>query len=357
VETVEASRHRLRLRGGRLLSYDRLLVATGGRPMKPPIPGLENLGVFHLWTLQDALDLRPLLRPGRRLLVLGSGFVALQAAWAAVACRLEVTVFELLPRIMPKALDSAAAGILVQQVRAHGVDLRTAVQTEAVERDSRGSLYVTTRGGRPEPFDLLIVATGVRANTEPVLDSLPGAAAGIPVDARMRTSLPDVFAAGDVALGPTAYGEAHQSHALWPTAVEHGKVAGRELAGRPTAYRGSLNFNVTQMFGVTVASMGWSVEEAPTGQGLEIWERAEATGPRFLRILTRNKIPVGAAAIGESADAALLGQLRPFMRLGRALQDPQRFISEGGMPAAWRRGTGFLPAVTQGYAQTPAAVS
>jgi NADPH-dependent 2,4-dienoyl-CoA reductase/sulfur reductase-like enzyme len=356
VEMVEASQNRLRLGRGRFLAYDRLLVATGGRPIKPPIPGLEDPAVFHLWTLQDALDLQPLLRPGRRLLVLGSGFVALQAAWAAVARRLNVTVFELLPRIMPKTLDGAAAGVLADQVRAHGVDLRTGLQTEAVERDSGGRLRVTTRGGTVESFDLLIVATGVRANTELVLDSLPGAAAGIPVDARMQTPLANVFAAGDVALGPTAYGEPHESHALWPTAVEHGKVAGQEMAGHRTAYRGSLNFNVTQMFGVTVASMGCCSDEAPTGKGLEVWERVVATGPRYVRILTRNGIPIGASAIGDSAEAALLGQLRPFIRLGRPLSDPQRFILGGATPPTWRRGEGFRPAVTSRYPQASARV-
>ena len=337
VEQVDPARQQVVLAGGESLPYDRLLVATGSRPIKPPIPGLEGPGVHHLWTLEDATNLEPLFRPGRRVLVLGSGFVALQAAWAAVERGLEVSVFELLPRIMPKVLDDRAAELLAGRIRAHGADLRTGVQTEAVERAADGTLEVFVQGGRAaERFDLMIVGTGVRANTELLADSLPDARRGIPVDARMRTSIEGVYAAGDVALGPTAYGEAHESHALWPTAVEHGKVAGTEMAGGLSDYRGSLNMNVTQMFGLTVASMGRFAADAGgrPGEKLEVWERFEAEGPRYVRLLTSRGIPVGATVLGESADAALLGQLRPFVRLRRPLPQPQRFVEGGGVRAA-----------------------
>jgi len=335
VERVDPAGGTVCLRDGRRLPYDRLFVATGSRPIKPSIPGLDGPGVCHLWTLRDAVELDPLLEPGRRLLVLGSGFVALQAAWAAVQRGLKVAVLELLPRIMPKALDERGAEILAEQIRAQGVDLRTAAQTEAVERAGDGSFRVTIRGSGPaESFDLVIVGTGVRANAELLLDALPEARRGILVDARMRTGLPGVYAGGDVALGPTAYGEPHESHALWPTAVEHGKVAGREMAGHPTAYPGSLNMNVTQMFGVTVASMG---RPAGAESGIRIWERHEPEGPRCVRVLTRDGIPIGATVIGESADAALLGQLRPFVRLRRPLPEPERLVAGGGVSEAqWR---------------------
>ena len=383
VEQVEPARGTALLDDGRRLPYDRLLVATGSRPVKPPIPGLESPGVFHLWTLKDALSLDPLLQPHRRLLVLGSGFVALQAAWAAAARGLKVTVFELLPRIMPKALDRKSASILAEQIRAHGVDLRTGVQTEAVERESSGSHGVSIRGsGRAEVFDVLVIATGVQANTELLLDSLPKARPGIPVDARMQTGLVGVYAAGDVALGPTAYGELHESHALWPTAVEHGKVAGREMAGHSTDYRGSLNMNVTQMFGVTVASMGRYDEDVTLrddedagpvttrlGGKLRVWERIEPESPRCVRIVTRDGIPIGATVIGDSTDAALLGQLRPFVRLRRPLPQPERFLAGGGLPASlwrqvpWRQGpfrqvrlrTAQRPAARFPAAQRPAS--
>jgi nitrite reductase (NADH) large subunit len=348
VEQVEPSRSRVRLADGRRLSYDRLLVATGARPVKPPIPGLDGPGVFHLWTLADALRLDPLLQPGRRLLVLGSGFVALQAAWASAARGLKVTVFELQRQIMPTALDRKSAAVLAERIRAHRVDLRTGVHTEAVERAADGSLRVSVReSGPPEKFDLMIVGTGVRANTESLLEALPEASRGVPVDARMRTGIPGVHAAGDVALGPTAYGEPHQSHALWPTAVEHGKIAGREMAGQHTAYRGSLNMNVTQMFGATVASLGRQElpahEAAGAGAGLRVWERFDAETPRYIRMLTRQGIPIGATVIGESGDAALLGQLRPFVRLGKPLPDPERFLGGGGVQLAARRERRFAP--------------
>jgi nitrite reductase (NADH) large subunit len=106
--------------------------------------------------------------------------------------------------------------------------------------------------------------------------------------------------------------------------VEHGKVAGQEMAGKRTEYRGSLNMNVTQMFGATVASMGRFAEE---GSGVRVWERYQPEEVRCVRILTRDSVPVGASVIGQSGDAALLGRLRPFVRLGRPLPAPETLLS------------------------------
>jgi nitrite reductase (NADH) large subunit len=293
------------------------------------------------------------MQAGKRLLVLGSGFVALQAAWAALVIGMQVTVFELLPRIMPRVLDEQGAGLLAERIRAKGADLRTGVRTTGVERGRGETLEVFTAGGGPgERFDVIVVGTGVRANSELLADSLPGISRGVEVDARMRTGLGGIYAAGDVALGPTAYGEAHESHALWPTAVEHGKVAGTEMAGGSTAYRGSLNMNVTQMFGVTVASMGQLAEDgtgaerseearAAEASGLQAWQRLDPGRPRYVRLLTRDGIPIGATVLGESADAALLGQLRPFVRLKRPLPAPERFVAGGGVhESRWRESFG-----------------
>jgi NADPH-dependent 2,4-dienoyl-CoA reductase/sulfur reductase-like enzyme len=159
----------------------------------------------------------------------------------------------------------------------------------------------------------------------------------------METGLEGVYAAGDVALGPTAFGEAHESHALWPTAVEHGKVAGAEMAGGRTAYRGSLNMNVTELFGLTVASLGRLAGGEPAARELEAWELFDPQGPRYLRILTRRGVPLGATALGEPADAALLGRLRPFVRLRRPLPDPARLLA-GGAAGGQRRAEPWGPA-------------
>ena len=120
-----------------------------------------------------------------------------------------------------------------------------------------------------------------------------------------------VFAAGDVARGPTSAGGPREIHALWPTAVEQGRVAGANLAGAGVSYAGSLSMNVTEMFGLTVASLGRFVE----GEGDDVVESRDLAGIRYLKLVSRAGVPVGAISLGEPEGAALLGRLRPFVRV------------------------------------------
>jgi NAD(P)H-nitrite reductase large subunit len=322
VKRIETESRAIMLGDGRTIGFDRLLIATGSRPFLPPIKGLAGPNVYHLWTLDDTEQLDPLLQTGRRALVIGSGFVALQAAWAAQQRGLQVTIFELLPRIMPTVLDDRAAALLRRKVEEHGVEVQVGIQTDAVERTGNGMLRVQTKDRPPLEVDLIIVGAGVRPNTE-FLDGSPiQTDRGIPVDEFLQTNVPGIYAAGDVARGPTVFGETHQTHALWPTAVEHGRIAGVNLAGRGIPYQGSLNMNVTEMFGITVASMGKFIE--PEGITSHIID--EAGHSRYIKIILREGIPIGAVALGGAEDTVILGRLRPWIRNYRRLPDVVGFL-------------------------------
>jgi nitrite reductase (NADH) large subunit len=322
VSRVETGSRRLTLADERSIEYDKLLIATGSRPFLPPIEGLAGSKVLHLWTLRDTEQLDSLFEPGKRALVLGSGFIALQAAWAARQRNLQVTVYELLPRIMPTVLDETASGLLLNKVEEHGVEVCVGVQTERVDRSKPGVLIVHAKNQPPLEVDLIIVGAGVRPNIEFLADSPVQTERGIPVDSYMQTNVPDIYAAGDVARGPTSFGETHQTHALWPTAVEHGTIAGENLAGHRIPYRGSLNMNVTEMFAVTVASMGKFVEE----QGLSSHVVENPGSSRYLKIVLREGVPVGAVTLGGADEARILGQLRPWIRNRRRLPEIEGFL-------------------------------
>ena len=321
VDGLDVGARTLELAGGRRLRFDKLLLATGSRPARPPIPGLEHPAVHHLWTLADAVRLDPLLRPGARALVLGSGFVALQAAWSARQRGMEVTVIELDARIMPRVLDAPAARLLHERIETAGVPIHTGTSTEALEDDG-GAVRVCARGLEPFTVDVVIVATGARPNDELLSQALEPGAPGIPVGATMQTSVPGVYAAGDVTRGPTAAGGPPEIHALWPTAVEQGKVAGANLAGAGLTYRGSLSMNVTEMFGLTVASLGRFVEE--DGDHVKVLD--DVAGVEYFKLVSREGVPVGAVALGGTEGAVVLGRLRPYVRWRRALPELLSFI-------------------------------
>ncbi|MBA7667333.1 NADH-dependent phenylglyoxylate dehydrogenase subunit epsilon [subsurface metagenome] len=301
-----------------------MLIAAGSHPVKPPIKNLEGPGVFHLWTLKDAEKLKPYFCPGKRVLILGSGFVALQAAWAACRRGLEVTVFELMPRIMPKVLDEQGSVLLHRKIVEHGVDLRVGIITERIERDQDGTIRVFAQGHPPVAVDFMVVATGVRPNVQFLLESSVEIEDGILVNNRMETNVEGIYAAGDVACGPSVFGEDHVVHALWTTAVEHGKIAGANMAGRNKEYTGSLNMNVTEMFGVTIASMGIFSGD----NGFERYECTAPQGYRYIKILLRDRIPVGGVILGDAEDAVLLGCLRPLIRWKRVLHDVSDFAEK-----------------------------
>ncbi len=322
VERVDSATRQLEFADGRRLGFDRLLLATGSSPARPPIPGLDGPGVHTLWSLDDAVRLDPLFRDGARVMVLGSGFVALQAAWAATQRGLQVTVAELLDQILPRVLDATAARVLHEQLVAHGVDVRTGTRTDGLETDRRGMVRVSTRGASPFTVDAVIVATGARPNDGLLPECLEPGEPGVPVADTMETSVAGVFAAGDVTRGPTAAGGPREIHALWPTAVEQGRVAGANLAGAGVSYAGSLSMNVTEMFGLTVASLGRFVE----GAGDDVFESRDLVGIRYLKLVSRAGVPVGAISLGEPEGAALLGRLRPFVRHKRLLPDLPAFL-------------------------------
>ena len=295
---------------GTMIAYDKLLIATGSSPVKPPIPGLSGEGIHHFWTLADVSRLAPYFQTGKHVVVLGSGFVSLQGAFAARSRGLSVSVIELLPRIMPRSLDAYGAELLASRMKNAGVDLRVDTVTTEISHTAGGNYILHFKNGSSLPADFIIVGTGVRPN----VDFLEGTGiridAGIVVNECMETTLPGVFAAGDVAQVPSFAGGNPVVHALWPTAIETGIVAGNCMALHKVRYPGSLNMNVTQMFDITVASMGQFMET----EGTESWIDDSLAQDQYLKIVLQGGVPVGAACVGSAELVSTLGMLRPLIR-------------------------------------------
>lgn len=335
VESVDAPAQEVVLAGGRTIPYDRLLLATGSGPSTPPIEGLEGPGVQGFWTLDDALRLDRDLRPGARLVVLGAGFVALQAAWAAHRRGAAVTVVELEGRILPRVLDEGAARLLRGHIERAGVRVVTDVCIAGVER-SRGELFCTAEGADVYAADHVIVATGVRPNDGLLPAAVSPEGPGISVGATMQTSLTDVFAAGDVARAPL-WGGARGVLALWPVAVAQGRVAGENLAGANAGYEGGLSGNVTEFFGTTVASLGRF--EPDPGEREVVLDGLP--GVEYLKVVLAGDVPRGAVYVGDQRVVRLLGRLSPFVRHRRPAGDVRALFEERRVPGLHGRPSGL----------------
>ena len=328
VVQVDPQSQQVMLDGGRTLEYDRLLIATGSSPVKPPIPGLEGEGIYHLWNWDDAQALAPYYEKGGKVVVIGAGFVSLQAAWAALYRGLEVYIVELMPRILPKVLDAHCAQMLTDRMEEMGVDVRVNTLTEKVERSADGTFILYLKGGETLTADFIVVGAGVRPNIDFLKDTEIEIERGILVNERMETNIPDIYAAGDVAQLPSALGPEPVVHALWPTAVESGRFAGTNMAGEKAVYSGSLNMNVTQMFDMIVASMGDFIET----DGVEIWTDESIPEDQYLKILLKNGIPMGAVSAGDSDLIATLGLLQPLIRkkihVGAGVDNLKAFMAQ-----------------------------
>jgi NAD(P)H-nitrite reductase large subunit len=244
---------------GTVVEYDDCLVATGSRAVKPPLPGADGPGVHCFWTLDEARQVIAGVTPGSRVAMVGAGFIAFTILNALLARGARLTILEIAPRILPRMVDAACADIVARWLGRHGVTLRPGVTVTRIEQ-AGGKRRVHLQKGDPVTADLVIMATGIRSNLEWLEGSgvevsrEPGG--GILVDDHLRSNVRNVYAAGDVARGRNLVTGAPEVHAIEPTAQEHGRVVGANMAGRDVAYRGSLVMNIVEVCHLDVASFG-----------------------------------------------------------------------------------------------------
>jgi 3-phenylpropionate/trans-cinnamate dioxygenase ferredoxin reductase subunit len=240
VTALDLAAHEIELAGGERLGYARLLLATGSSPRTLPVPGAELDGVHYLRTLADSDRLKAVLGQAKRLVVIGAGWIGLETAAAARAAGLDVTVLELARLPLLRVLGPEVAQVFADLHTRHGVDLRTEVQVaEIVAGDAADGAHVTgvrLRDGSVVPADAILVGAGISPNTG--LAEAAGLAVdnGIVVDEHLRSSDPDVFAAGDVASAFHPVLGKHIRVEHWANALNQPKSAARGMLGRPEPY-------------------------------------------------------------------------------------------------------------------------
>lgn len=259
---LDPDARRLSLDDGASLEYDRLLIATGSRVARPPIDGADAPGVIPMWTLDHARDF--LGGSHGETVVVGAGFIAFTILDALAQRSGAVRVLEVESQILPRMLDAPAAALVEAHLAGRGIGVRTGTALERIEvAGERRRLHLA--GGEVLECDAVVLATGVQAN----LDFLEGSGIetdrGVLVDAHMRSSRPEVYAAGDAAQGPDLLGGERRVQAIQPTAVDHGRIAGANMAGLDAAYSGSLTMNVLAVQGLEACSFGrWERDDDVT---------------------------------------------------------------------------------------------
>ena len=239
VTGIDTKNKEVLLEEGMKLTYTKLIYALGSECFIPPINGKDKKEVIAIRRLEDIRKIEAMLPQIRDVVVIGGGVLGLEAAWEMKKAKCHVTVLEAAPLLMGRQLDEGAADML--KLISEGKDIQ--IHTGAQITDILGEDHVTgvkLAGGEVFPADLVIVSAGVRANTAIAGEAGIETDRAVVVNERMETNIPDIYACGDCAQYQGI------NYAIWPQAMEQGKVAGANAAGEPLIYEGvsaALNFH------------------------------------------------------------------------------------------------------------------
>lgn len=321
VASISPDKDEVTLEDGNSLSYDRLLIATGSRPARPPVPGMDLDGVVSCWTLEDARRIAAATKPGSKVVLMGAGFIGCIVLEALASRGVELTVVEMEDRMLPRMMDDAGAAMIKRWCEAKGVTVLTSTAVKSVEAAGKGLKLDV--GGNSLEADLVVCATGVRPNIEFLAGSGIETDQGILVGDRLQTNKPGIYAAGDVAQGPDFSTGERMVHAIQPTASEHGRIAAANMAGADTPYRGSLIMNVLNTVGLITASYGlWQ----GVNGGDQVVVQDEGAY-KYLRLEFNGDVLVGSLSLGLTQHVGVLrGLIQTKAPLGpwkaRLMQNP-----------------------------------
>jgi 3-phenylpropionate/trans-cinnamate dioxygenase ferredoxin reductase subunit len=323
-ERIDPEAHVVVLEGGEELPYATLVLATGARPRPLPLPGADLVGVHTYRTIADADAVRTAAEEGHAAIVVGGSFIGAESAASLRMRGLDVTLVEMGPQLMPQLRAPELSAQLAELYREEGVEIL--LDTQLAELTGNGKLLTgaRTKDGRQIEGYLAIVGIGVVPNVE--LGEAAGAEVddGIVVDERFRTSLPDVYAIGDIARYPDPTAGRLRRIEHWSSANAQGGHLGRQLAGARAPYD-ELPVFFTQLFDKKFQVLG-DVEPAT-----ECVLRGSVAEGRVLGFhLTEEGRLVGAVVHGQAAD--LVAELETLLRERPVIDDPARLADENMRP-------------------------
>jgi NAD(P)H-nitrite reductase large subunit len=326
VTRVDPQARQVTLQDRRVLPFDDLLLATGSSATVPPIPGADLPGVLPLWTLAHTEAVlqatQGMARP--EVLFVGAGFIGFIVLNAMYKRGWKLHVVEMAQHVLPRMLNEESARLVERWLEGKGVSLHlgTTVQSIAPAGDRK---RVTLANGTTVECDLVIVAAGIRPNLDLVQGSGIQTDQGILVNERMQTNSPHVYAAGDVAQGPDLLGDKPVVHAIQTTAVDHGRVAGANMAGHEVRYPGSLLMNILDVCGLQCVSFGrW-------GEAAEDMTIRNPDRPVYRRLLWAGDRITGAVFVGPANEVGMLndvGMVKGLIQTQTLLGEWKRFLRE-----------------------------
>ena len=324
VTGIDSSAKTVALSDGSSVEYDDLLIATGSSATRPPIAGAELPGVQNMWGIDDARSFLASAKPNSNVVIVGAGFIGLIILDGLHGGGHKITFVELESHILPRMIDSGGATVVEGWLGKHGVNCVTGTSVTNINGHD-GHYHLSLQNGDKIEADAVVMATGIRSNMDFAAGAGIETGQGILVDNKMETNVGGIYAAGDVAEGPVLHSSSREVHAIQPTAFEHGRVAGANMAGQNVSYAGSVGFNVVDAVGLQVASFGdWQSDADTTTLSSDITSI-------YRRLSWSGDTIVGAVMIGRASDVGALndvGMVKGFIQAGTHLGKWKDYIKE-----------------------------
>lgn len=295
--SIDAAAKTVVLEDGEKIPYDKLCICTGSRPFVPPMAGLDMVeDKTSFMTLDDAKHLDAMLgtEHDKRVLIIGAGLIGLKCAEGIYQRVKELTVIDLAPRILPNVLTEVPASIIQKHIESKGVKF---LLEDSVEQFEPHSAHL--KSGKTVDFDVLVVAVGVRPNTELAAGAGCEVNRGIVTDARSATTVPDIYAAGDCAISHDITADTDRILAILPNAYMQGETAGHNMAGDPHEFTKAVPMNASGFMGLHMITAG-------SYEGETYLEQDE---DHYKLLITRDNHLVGFIMIGDVDRAGIYTSL------------------------------------------------
>ena len=295
--------HRAVSVNGKGYPYEKLLIATGADPRRIKADGLELKNIFFMRTETHVRQMLSTLPTIRKALVLGGGLVGFKASYGLLRRGIQVTMLIRSGYPLSMQVDSEAGRMVWDELKAHGLDVRLGVEATAFEgKDTVSKAHLSD--GSFLPCDMVVIGKGVFPARGFIPKEKIKVDAGIVVDEHMETSAPGVFAAGDVAECIDIARKTPWVNAIWPEAVAQGRIAGMNMAGRRTAYKGSLSRNVIRIFGMDVMTAG--LITPPEAEGFDILKVTDSRAKTYRKLVFRGDRLVGMVMVNAIEQGGVL---------------------------------------------------
>lgn len=269
-------------------NYDKLLLANGSHCFVPPFSGVELENIFTLRTAADLKKINQAAEKAKKAVVVGGGLLGLEIAYNFAKAGLDTTVLEVAPYLLPMQLDKKGGDLLEKKLKENNVKVVTDASTKGFEGEQRVEKVILEE--QEIEADLVLISTGVRSNTSLVENLEIEKDKGIKVDSRMQTSIPDIYAAGDVAEFDGKF------YGIWPPSLEMGRVAGTVMSGGEAEFEGYVPSHKLKVAGINVVSLG----ELNKDDNYE--EEIIEDNDSYIKVIKEDGMRIGALIVGQYSE-------------------------------------------------------